>query len=90
MDVGVDGVYIKNYRLGVHERVDENVGCPWHLGLLPVFAWSMFPLETKAMSFFNDIITGSTKWPGGGEDRIKSPFVAGKSDSRRPSHWAGG
>ena len=50
----------------------------------------MFPLETKAMSFFNDIITGSTMWPGGGEDRIKSPFVAGKSDSRRPSQWAGG
>ena len=61
-----------------------------YLGLLLVFAGSMLSLETKAASLFNDIITGSTKWPGGGEDRIKSPFVAGKSDSRRPSQWAGG
>ena len=28
MDAGFDGVYIKNYRLGVYERVDEKVDCP--------------------------------------------------------------
>ena len=55
-----------------------------------VFARSMLPLETKAVSLSIDIVTGSKKWPGGREDRIKSPFVAGKSDSRRPSQWAGG
>ena len=62
MDVGFGGVYIRIYRLGIHEGVDKKADLPaLYLGLLLVFAGSMFLLETKAASLFNDIITGSTK-----------------------------
>ena len=64
MAVGFDSAHIKNYRLGIHEGVDEKVDyprCISDLGLLLVFAGSMLSLETKAASLFNGIITGSMK-----------------------------
>ena len=62
MDVGFDGVYIKKYRLGIHDLESIKSRLPaLYLGLLLVFAGSMLSLETKAASLFNGIITGSMK-----------------------------
>ena len=63
------------------ERSEQSVSSPFNV-------FSAF--ARASLHLGRDSSGALLKWPGGGEAARKSCGAAGKSDSRRPSRWAGG